>query len=549
MGPGEQVAKGEILLTIDAGAVAAAVEAAEADAGTHPRILELRERVEGLGDAARARPSRSATASGCARPARTWRPPRSGSYVEYGRFAYAAQTRRRSVEDLVANTPGDGLIAGIGTVNAAQFGEDATACAVLSYDYTVLAGTQGQRNHQKKDRLFEVIERLGVPVVFFTEGGGGRPGDTDNAVVTGLNTDAFHDFASLSGQVPTVGIVAGRCFAGNAALLGCCDVVIACEGSSIGMGGPAMIEGGGLGVVAPDEVGPAAMHAAAGSVDLLVADEAAAVDAAKRLLGFVQGDATPRSAARGDAIADVLPRDRRRAYDVRDVIDAVADAGSVLELRESFGPAMVTALGRVEGRAVAVLANNPVHLAGAIDADAADKAARFLQLAEAWGLPVVTLVDTPGFMVGPEAERTGLVRHASRMFVAGAALTVPLVSLVTRRGYGLGFQAMCGGSFTAPLLTVAWPQAELGAMGLEGAVRLGFRRELEAIEDPAAREAEYGRMVDAAYEHGRALNVAAHLELDDVIDPESTRSVLSRTLRRAPARIGAPRSRRFVDTW
>jgi acetyl-CoA carboxylase carboxyltransferase component len=548
--PGRPVSRGDLLLTVAAGPVATGLAAVEDEHGTHPRILELRSRVDGLDDAARA----DVVAKRHALGLRTARENLAdlldpGSYVEYGRFAYAAQTRRRSVEDLVANTPGDGLIAGVGTVNAAQFGEDRAACAVLSYDYTVLAGTQGQRNHQKKDRLFDVIERTHVPVVFFTEGGGGRPGDTDNAVVTGLNTDAFHAFAGLSGQVPTIGIVAGRCFAGNAALLGCCDVVIACEGASIGMGGPAMIEGGGLGVVAADEVGPAAMHALAGSIDLLVADEAQAVDAAKRLLGFVQGDATPRSAAAGAAIADVLPRDRRRAYDVREVIDAIFDAGSVLELRASFGLAMVTALGRLEGRAVAILANNPTHLAGAIDADAADKAARFLQLAEAWGLPVVSLVDTPGFMVGPEAERTGLVRHAGRMFVAGAALTVPLVSLVTRRGYGLGSQAMCGGSFTAPLLTVAWPQAELGAMGLEGAVRLGFRRELEAIEDPGEREAAFAGMVDAAYEHGRALNVAAHLELDDVIDPETTRSVLSRTLRRAPARSGTPRPRRFVDTW
>ncbi len=473
----------------------------------------------------------------------------AGSFVEYGRFAYAAQTQRREVDDLIATTPRDGLIAGIGTVNAAYFGDDASSCAVLSYDYTVLAGTQGHRNHQKKDRLFDIVERLRLPVVFFTEGGGGRPGDTDHAVVTGLNTEAFQLFARLSGLVPSIGVAAGRCFAGNAALLGCCDVIVACEGASIGMGGPAMIEGGGLGVVDPDDVGPVDVHVKAGSVDVVVADEAAAVVAVKRLLSYAQGSWPTASAADQDLVRTVLPGDRRRIYDVRPLLDLLFDAGSVTELREGFGLGMVTALARLDGRAVGVIANNPTHLSGAIDASGADKAARFLQLLEAWGLPVVSVVDTPGFMVGPEAEATGLVRHVSRLFVAGAALSVPIVSVITRRGYGLGAQAMCGGSFTAPLLTVAWPQAELGGMGLEGAVRLGFRRELEAIEDDSERQTAMDHMIERAYERGRALNVAAHLELDDVIDPALTRDLLIRTLRAAPGRVRDLRSHRFVDTF
>jgi acetyl-CoA carboxylase carboxyltransferase component len=472
-----------------------------------------------------------------------------GSFVEYGRFAYAAQTQRRSVDDLIANTPADGLVAGIATVNSALFGTDSSGCAVLSYDYMVLAGTQGQRNHEKKDRVFELVERLQIPVVFFTEGGGGRPGDTDHAVVTGLNTDAFRLFARLSGLVPTIGIAAGRCFAGNAALLGCCDVIIACANASIGMGGPAMIAGGGLGVVSPEDVGPVEMHAKVGSVDLVVADDADAVSSAKRILSYAQGSLGTFEAPDASRVGSLLPGDRRRAYDVRPLLEGLFDVGTVTELREQFGLGMVTALARLEGRPVGVLANNPIHLAGAIDADGADKAARFMQLLESWGLPVVTLVDTPGFMVGPAAEATGLVRHVSRMFVAGAAISVPLVSVVTRRGYGLGAQAMCGGSFTAPLITVAWPQAEMGGMGLEGAVRLGFRRELEAIVDDAEREATLIRMIDRAYENGRALNVAAHLEIDDVIDPATTRELIARTLRRAPSRMSSRAPRRFVDTW
>jgi acetyl-CoA carboxylase carboxyltransferase component len=549
--PGQSVAVGDLLVEIDPRDAPSPGPAASEDAPTlaEIRLAELREREALLDDAARNEAVNRRHALGL----RTARENLAdlvdpGSFVEYGRFAYAAQTQRRAVDDLIATTPGDGLVAGLGTVNADVFGPEAARCAVLSYDYMVLAGTQGQRNHQKKDRLFELVERLGVPVVFFTEGGGGRPGDTDRASVTGLDTDAFRLFARLSGRVPTIGIAAGRCFAGNAALLGCCDVVIACAGASIGMGGPAMIEGGGLGVVSPEQVGPVPTHARAGSVDLVVADEAEAVAAARRLLALWQGTRDDAGAVDQELVRSILPGDRRRAYDVRPLIGALFDSGSVLELRGGFGAGMVTALARLGGRAVGVLANNPAHLSGAIDAEGADKAARFLQLLEAWGLPVVSLVDTPGFMVGPEAEATGLVRHASRMFVVGASLSVPILSVVTRRGYGLGAQAMCGGSFVAPLLTVAWPQAELGGMGLEGAVRLGFRHELEAIADEDERERALARLVERAYENGRALNVAAHLELDDVIDPASTRDVLMRALAQVPTRLATP-GPRFVDPW
>ena len=464
-----------------------------------------------------------------------------GSFIEFGRFAYAAQRARRSEAELIAETPADGLVGGIGTING-------TSVVVASYDYMVLAGTQGQRNHAKKDRLFELARRHHLPVVLFAEGGGGRPGDTDTAVVTGLDTEAFARFAALSGHVPLLGIAAGRCFAGNAALLGCCDVIIAVKGASIGMGGPAMIEGGGLGVVAPDEVGPVDVHAAAGSVDVVVDDEAAAVSMAKSILGLF-GGSRPSRAPFGDIdLRTVIPADRRRAFDPRAVIEGVVDQESSIELRPSFAPNIVTVLARIEGEPVAILANDSRHLAGAIDAPAADKAARFLQLADARGLPVVSLIDTPGFMVGPEAEATGLLRHVSRMFVVGAALSVPVVALIVRRGYGLGAQAMATGSFVAPVATMAWPTGEMGGMGLEGAVRLGFRRELEAIVDENERASAEAAMIEAAYEHGRALNVAAHLEIDDVIDPAETRARITALL--AAARTPhAARSMRFIDPF
>ena len=473
-----------------------------------------------------------------------------GSFTEYGSLVLAAQRSRRSLDDLIANTPADGLIAGVGRVNGDRFPDERSRCAVVSYDYTVLAGTQGQQNHRKKDRLFELVERQRLPVVLFAEGGGGRPGDTDAPVVTGLDTTAFAQFAGLSGLVPTVGIGSGRCFAGNAALLGCCDVVIATPESSIGMGGPAMIEGGGLGTFAPEAIGPIGVQAANGVVDVVAADDADAVRLAKRYLSYFQGREEAWACADQELLREVVPENRLRVYDMHGLVDLVADTGSVLELRAGFGVGMVTALVRIEGRPLGVVANNPVHLGGAIDRDGADKAARFLQLCDAHDLPVLFLCDTPGFMVGPEAEETAQVRHFSRLFVVGASLTVPFCTVVVRKGYGLGAQAMAGGSFRSPLFTVAWPTGELGGMGLEGAVRLGFRRELEAVADDAEREALFRSMVDRAYEHGKALNVASHFEIDDVIDPATTRRRVVEALRSSPPTPPRPGKKRpCIDTW
>jgi acetyl-CoA carboxylase carboxyltransferase component len=470
-----------------------------------------------------------------------------GSFVEYGRYAIAAQRGRRELDDLIARTPADGFIGGTASVNGELFGERA-ACAVLSYDYTVLAGTQGALGHRKKDRLFELIERMGLPAVLFAEGGGGRPGDTDYPVVSALDTRAFALWARLSGLVPRIAIVAGRCFAGNAVLAGCSDLIVATEGSSLGMGGPAMIEGGGLGKVDPDDVGPLEVQARNGVVDVVAADEAAATEAAKRLLGYFQG-ATPAGAAADQAaLRRMVPERARRAFAVGPVIETLADVGSVTFLRERFAPELVTALARIEGRPLGFVANDSRHMAGALTGEASDKAARFLSLCDAFGLPVVSLLDTPGFMVGPDAEATGLVRHASRLLVGGAALRVPLIAVVLRRGYGLGAQAMAGGSLHEPLLTVAWPGAHLGPMGLEGAVRLALRKELEEIADDDERERRVRELTAAAEENAKALNAATLFEIDDVIDPAETREVIARTLRAAAGAAPVDRPRP-VDTW
>ena len=472
-----------------------------------------------------------------------------GSFVEYGPLVVAAQAKRRSHEDLITRTPADGLIGGIGTVNGDRFTGRAAQAIVVSYDYTVMAGTQGHRNHRKKDRLFDVAERLRLPIVFFTEGGGGRPGDTDTGGVTGLDCLAFLWFAQLSGTVPLVGVNAGYCFAGNAAILGCCDVVIATEDSNIGMGGPAMIEGGGLGVYQPGEVGPMSVQRTSGVVDLVARDEAHATALAKRYLAYFQGRVDDWTCTDQTELRDVVPVDRLRSYDVRETIDRMFDVGSVLELRGEFGVGMITALARVEGRPVGVIANNPAHLAGAIDSDGSDKAARFTQLCDAHGLPIVTLVDTPGMMVGPDVEATALVRHCSRLFVTGANVSVPMISIVLRKSYGLGAQAMMGGSTKAPLACVAWPTGEFGGMGLEGAVRLGYRKELDDCETDDERDALFRELVDRLYEHGKALSIAEYFEIDDVIDPAESRRWITTLLDSVPPRTPDVRARPNIDTW
>jgi acetyl-CoA carboxylase carboxyltransferase component len=469
-----------------------------------------------------------------------------GSFVEYGPLMFAAQEARRSREELIRRTPADGLVGGVGAI-------DGHACVAMSYDYTVLAGTQGMRNHQKKDRLFELAERRRLPVVLFAEGGGGRPGDVDMPIIAGLDCRAFQYFAQLSGLVPLVGIASGYCFAGNAALLGCCDVVIATEDSSIGMGGPAMIEGGGLGVFTPQQVGPIDVQYGDGVVDLRVADDAAAVAIATRYLAYFLPTLPNAIPAVGDQsrLRELIPANRKRVYDIRGVLDALFDTGSVLELRRGFAPGLLTALARVDGRPLGVIANDPSHLGGAIDADAADKAARFMQLCDAFALPIVFLCDTPGFMVGPDAEATATVRHFSRMFVTGANLQVPTGTVVLRKGYGLGAQAMAAGSFKAPQFTIGWPTSEFGAMGLEGAVQLGMRRELDAIEDPEQRRVAYDAAVAAAYERGQGINLAAYFELDDVIDPADTRRWIATLFdeRSGRWREHDGKRRPNIDTW
>ena len=551
--PGEVVAEGDLLATIDrdgidsAASTPSSVDAAPASTSLRADLSEMQSRNALLVDASRPR----AVAKRHALGLRTARENvgdlcDEGSFVEYGALAHAAQRSRRDLDDLIRNTPADGMVTGIGSIDGDRFGTERSRAIVMAYDATVLAGTQGFRNHQKTDRLLAIAFDQRLPVVLFAEGGGGRPGDVDMPIVAGLHVPTFASFARLSGRVPLIGIVAGRCFAGNAALLGCCDVIIATQGSSIGMGGPAMVEGGGLGTFAPDAIGPSDVQTRSGVIDVLVDDEAEGVAVARRYLAFFRGPVTAERDARDPAaLRELLPAQRQRVYNIRAVVAAIADHGSTLELRAGFGAGVVTTLARIDGRPVGLLTSNPSHLGGAIDADAADKAARFMQLCDAHALPIVSLIDTPGFMIGPEIETRGQVRHVSRMFVVAAQLRVPLVAIVLRKAYGLGAMAMAGGSLHAPVATAAWPSGEFGAMGLEGAVELGYRKELSAVEG-TERDELRERLVAAQYKKGKAINMAATLEIDAVIDPAESRTWLAAIL--ASVRLPEPGGR-FIDPW
>ena len=473
-----------------------------------------------------------------------------GSFKEYWPLIVARQHQRHDMETLRRNTPADGLIAGIGTINADLFGEDKARAMVVHYDYTVLAGTQGGRNHYKQDRMYELASRFRIPLVLFGEGGGGRPGDDKRGPGVAFDTDTFTQFSKLSGLVPLVSVINGRTFAGNTALVACCDVIIATERSTVAMGGPAMIEGGGLGIYTPEEVGPMSFQVPNGVVDILVEDEQAAVEAAKKYLSYFQGSVDTWAAPDQRRLRHIVPENRLRLYDMRDIVHTIADVDSVLEIRQKFGIGVITAFIRIEGRPMGVIANNPHHLAGAIDSDAADKGARFIQLCDAFDIPVLSLMDCPGMMVGPDVERTALVRHCTRMFNAGANMTTPLFGVVVRKAYGLGVQAMCGASSLVGFFTVAWPTAEFAGMNIEGAVKLGFRKELAAIEDAEERVREFEQRVATAYENARAINAGVGGGLDDVIDPADTRAWVASSLRRLPP--VPPRTEKkypYIDTW
>ncbi|VTU33538.1 Methylmalonyl-CoA carboxyltransferase 12S subunit [Variovorax sp. SRS16] len=453
------------------------------------------------------------------------------TFVEYGGLARPAVAAMEGAAD--------GLVMG-----TAQMG--GRPVDLLLYDFTVHAGTQSAINHQKMTRMFEHALKFRLPVLMWLDGGGARPHDM--LIPARGKTPTFVVFARLSGWVPTVGVVPGRSFAGQANLAGMCDLLIGLRGAALGMAGPPLVEAA-LGIrYTPEEIGSMEVHQASGVVDLVVDDEAQAAEVARRYLGYFGPAQAPGGAADQLPMRELVPENPKRSYDVRSVVDTLADIDSVLEIKPLFGACVVTAFIRLNGRAVGVVANQPTQLAGAIDSDGSVKAARFVQICDAFDIPLLLLCDTPGLMVGPDAERTGLVRHSARLLAAIANATVPLMTVVLRKAYGLGYYIM-GSQPLDPAILLAWPTAEYGGMGLEGAVNIIHGKELDAIEDPAERAALHARLTQALKDEHTAVAAASHFGYDDVIDPADTRELLLRTLDTLPP--AAPRSerKRFIEPF
>ena len=475
-----------------------------------------------------------------------------GSWVEFGALVLPARHKIMSDEEMRSRAPADGMITGIGTVNGELFAEDRASTLIAMYDETVWAGTQGMMGHQKTDRIIKFADEQATPLIVWAEGAGGRSGDTDFSDISaaGQWVPTYDMMARISGTVPMIGITAGRTFAGNASILGITDCIIATRDANIGMGGPATIEGGGLGLFTPEEIGPMSDLGPAGSVDILVDDEFEAIDAAKQYLSYFQGPIGDWECVDQRLLRHAIPENRKRPFSVRKVIEQLADVGSVLELRAEFGVGIVTSLIRIEGHPIGLIANNNEHLGGAVDSPAADKLCRFAQLCDCFNIPIVVLVDTTGMMVGPDVERTGLARKCNNVFVTLANAQSPRFTIILRKSYGLAAQAMMTGSSRAPLFALAWPTAELGGMNLEAAVRLGQRAELAAIEDIEQRAARYEALVAEAYRRGKGVNAAAVHENDGVIDPADTRRWIVRGLMACENPHPIRRGRRpNIDTW
>jgi len=446
------------------------------------------------------------------------------SFQEYGQFAVAAQRQRHDYQTLKTTSAADGIITGVAVING-------QLVALVVNDYSVMAGTQGFFHHQKLDRILDIASKKKLPVIMYTEGGGGRPGDTDVTTVnSGLQCASFGTWAGLSGMVPRISVANGYNFAGNAALFGAADITIATEQSWIGMAGPAMIEGGGLGRFKPTDIGPIEVQANNGTVDIVVSDEVEAAAIALKALSYFQKSFDEWQVHDQTLLQSALPESRRQTYDIRSIIRRLCDQDEFLELNKDFGPSIVTGLSRIEGKAIGIIANDCMSLGGAIDVHAGEKAAKFMQLCDQFKLPIISLCDTPGFMVGPEHETQGAVRRLAEMFRVGAQLTTPFYAVVLRKCYGLGAQAMLGGSTKRPLYTLAWPTGEFGAMGLEGAVRLGFSKELAAVTNPEQQKELFDKLLAKQYQQGQAAEVASVLEIDAVIDPVDTRAALATLL-------------------
>ena len=455
----------------------------------------------------------------------------SDSFVEYGGLV------RPVTEGM--NGAADGLVMGTAKVGG-------RAVDLVCYDYTVYAGTQSAMNHVKITRMFEHAEKHRLPVICWLDGGGARPHDMH--VTARPSTSTFVVFARLSGMVPTIGIAPGRAFAGHANLAGLCDLLIATEDSAMGMAGPPLVEAALGKKYTPEEIGPASVHWASGVIDILVRDEAEAVAAAKKYLAYFGPPQAGGEAADQASLRAVIPENPRRAYNVRTVIQTLCDRDSVMEVKAGYGKAAVTAFARLAGRAIGIVANQPMYLAGAMDTPACLKMARFIQICDAFDIPVVVLCDTPGLMVGPEVEKTGLMRHSARVLSALANATVPVLTVVLRKAYGLGYYIM-GSRPLDPAILLAWPTAEFGGMGLEGAVNIIYAKELDAAATPEERAELHAQLTAELKRSNTAVESGAKFLYDDVIDPADTREILLKTLDTLPQPAPRTTRKRIIEPF
>ena len=461
-----------------------------------------------------------------------------GSFHEFGALV---QPKRDTFDTETLQAPFDGVITGFGRI-------DGRAVGLCAFDFSVLGGSNGRIGEHKVEHVATQCLQQGCPLLLLLDGGGHRIQEGLDSRHFAVGSRYFQIAVHLSGWVPTVALIMGPGFAGPSNFAALCDLVVMVRGTStMGIAGPALVAAATGELTDKDTLGGADVQATRhGLADLVAESDGHALALARRYLSYLpaHADAEPPrcpwpaaqaepDAADEQALLHVVPDNPRQPYDVHDVLRAVADRDSVFELKPDFAPNLVTAFARLAGRPVGIVANQPLHLAGTLDARACEKGAHFVSVCDAFGLALVYLIDLPGFLVGQEAEDTALARRSGRLLFELGQATVPRLSVVMRKGYGLGYIAMCGGrSFDADLC-VAWPTAEICAMSVEGAVDVAYAKQVAAAADPAARRAE---LIARFRQQLGALHAAAHFGIDDVIDPRDTRAALLATLERCPPR-------------
>ncbi|MEC9431579.1 MAG: carboxyl transferase domain-containing protein [Pseudomonadota bacterium] len=459
-----------------------------------------------------------------------------GSFREFGELA-------REAGEPAGEKPGDGVVAGAAKVEGRPVN-------VVAQDFTVMGGSSGEIGSRKMQQALRRSVREGAPLALLLDGGGHRIQIGQNSRRYAPSTGLFQDLARLSGWAPMCAAMLGAGFAAPTNFSGLADLVTMVRGQSfMGLAGPALVKAGtGEDIDAQTLGGAEAQVDRNGIADLGCADEAEAIGALRRFLGYLPTnagqpapvrEAPPEDPARDEALLDLVPSNTRRAYDMRKVVNLIADPDSVFELKPTYARNVLTSFARIRGRPVGIVANQPMSMGGMLTGPACDKAARFVSMCDAFGLPLVYLIDVPGFSIGSAAEKGQLGRRSAKLIQELGHATVPRVSVVLRKGYGLGYVAMAGGRSFEADAAYAWPTAEICAMSIEGAVQVVNARKLAAAEDPDAMRAG---LIAAMRAEVTPFGGAEGFGLDDIIDPRKTRACIAETLERAPARrdIGMP---------